>query len=66
MTSHRIIKEIQSYNTSGEISAESYNSAESIANHLYSVPDTHEIVKLDIAFLTEELAIDTQFESQSL
>jgi hypothetical protein len=59
MTSHRMIKEIQSYNTSGEISAESYNSAESIANHLYSVPDTQEVITLPADFLAE--SVDDRF-----
>lgn len=48
MTSHRIIKDMQSL--SGDFSAEdpdSYNRAEEIAHHVYSAPHVEEIVKLN-------------------
>jgi hypothetical protein len=48
MTSHRIIKDIYSL---GDFSAESYNSAEQIAHHVFDEPTVQEIVNLDVSLI---------------
>ena len=67
MTSHRIIKDVLS---SGDFSAESYNAAESIADHCYSAPQVQEIISLDASWssltadlLAEHKGADGRFEN---